>query len=76
MFEAIKSLMIEALNLPADKLTPTAHLADDLGIDSLDAAELIMELEDVYTLKITEEQAATFVTVGDIVSFIEAQKAS
>ena len=74
MFEQVKILVIEALNLSAEDVTAGASLRDDLGIDSLDAAELIMELEDVFSLKISEKQAAGFVTVQDIVNFVEAAK--
>ena len=74
MFEDVRSVMVEALNLNEDEVTISSHLRDDLGIDSLDAAELIMELEDQFSLKIDEAQASKFGTVKDIVDFVEAEK--
>lgn len=75
MFEEIRSVMVESLSVKEDEVTLDANLRDDLGIDSLDAAELVMELEDQFSLKIEEAEAAKFVLVKDIVNFIEnAQK--
>ena len=74
MFEEVKNVIIEALNLNEDEVTLSAHLRDDLGVDSLDAAELIMELEDQFSLKIDESQASKFATVKDIVDFVETAK--
>jgi len=74
MFEEIKSLMVEALNVSEDEVTLESSLKDDLGIDSLDAVELIMELEDKFDLKIEESQAQNFVSVKNIVDFIESKK--
>ena len=74
MFEEIKEVMVESLNLNAEDISINSHLRDDLGVDSLDAAELIMGLEDQFSLKIDEDQASKFATVKDIVDFIEATK--
>lgn len=76
MFEDIKTVIVESLNLSPETVTLTAHLRDDLGIDSLDAAELIMELEDKFELKIDEAQAGSFATVQHIVDFITTAKQS
>ena len=74
MFDTIKAIMVEALNLDETQVVSTASLKDDLAIDSLDAAELLMELEDQFGVRIDEKHASTFVTVGDIVAFIEANQ--
>ena len=74
MFEEIKSAIVEALNVKEDEVTPEANLRDDLGIDSLDAVELVMELEDTFSVKIEDSEAQNFVTVKDIVDFIETAK--
>ena len=75
MLEKVKPLMAEALNLNEDEITLEASLKDDLGIDSLDAVELIMELEDEFDVKIEDEEAQAFVTIADIVKTLEAKGA-
>ena len=75
MFEKIKPLMAEALNLDEDTITLESTLRDDLGIDSLDAVELIMELEDEFDIEIEDAEAQSFVIVADIVKMLEAKKA-
>jgi acyl carrier protein len=74
MLEQIKPLIAEALNLDEATITLEATLKDDLGIDSLDAVELIMELEDEFDVKIEDAEAQAFVTIADIVNLLEAKK--
>jgi len=73
MLDKVKPLMAEALNLNEDEITLEANLKDDLGIDSLDAVELIMELEDEFDVKIEDDVAQGFVTVADIVKALEVK---
>ena len=75
MLERVKPLIAEALNLDVADVTLEATLKDDLGIDSLDAVELIMELEDEFGVKIEDAEAQAFVTIGDIVALLEAKQA-
>ena len=58
------------LEVPADSIAETTRFKDDLDADSLDLYELVMELEDTYGVKVTEEEAARIVTVGDAVDFV------
>ena len=58
------------LEVPADSIVETTRFKDDLDADSLDLYELVMELEDTYGVKVTEEEAARIVTVGDAVDFV------
>ena len=74
MLEQIKPLIAEALNLNEDDIKLESSLKDDLGIDSLDAVELIMELEDAFDVKIEDTEAQAFVTIQDIVTLLEAKK--
>lgn len=74
MFEEVKNVIVEALNVSENEVSLNSNMRDDLGIDSLDAAELIMELEDQFGLKIEEEEASKFATVKDIVEYIEEAK--
>jgi len=74
MLEQVRPLIAGALNIDADEIKLEANLKDDLGIDSLDAVELIMELEDELDVTIEDSEAQSFVTVGDIVALIESKK--
>jgi len=76
MLDKVKPLMAEALNLNEEEITLEANLKDDLGIDSLDAVELIMELEDTFDVKIEDSEAQAFVTVADIVKTLESKGAN
>ena len=73
MLEQVKPLIAEALNLDEASITMEATLKDDLGIDSLDAVELIMELEDEFDVKIEDTEAQAFVTIADIIKLLEAK---
>jgi len=75
MFEQIKPLIAGALNLDEERITMEAALKDDLKIDSLDAVELILELEDEFDVKIEDNEAQAFVTVGDMVELLEKKVA-
>ena len=71
MFEEIKKLIVEELNVDEEKITMDAKLIDDLGADSLDAVELIMAIEEKYDIQISDEVAQSIQTVGDIVRYAE-----
>jgi acyl carrier protein len=58
------------LEVPQDEITEDTRFKDDLDADSLDLYELVMELEDTYGVKVTEEEAARIETVGDSVDFV------
>lgn len=70
-FEKVKELMVETLNLDAEKITAEAKLNDDLDVDSLDSMEVIMALEETYHITIDPDALANFVTVGDIAKYLE-----
>ncbi len=72
MFEKVRDIIVETLSCEADAVTMEATLADDLGADSLDAVELNMALEDNLGVSIPDEQLAEMKTVGDIVTYLEA----
>ena len=72
VFEKVKKIIVETLNLKdASKVTLEAHLVNDLGADSLDVVEMLLELEKEYGVEITDEQAADLKTVGDIVNLVD-----
>ena len=67
MFEKVRDMLAEALNIPADKITPESKVTDDLGADSLDMVELLSRLEDEEGIVIPEEDLDSLATVVDIV---------
>jgi acyl carrier protein len=68
--ERVKNIIIESLNVDADKVTPDASFVDDLDADSLDQVELILALEEEFDCQIPEEEAAKITTVGEAVSHL------
>lgn len=75
MFDKVKEIIVETISCDEDKITPEASLKDDIGIDSLDAMELSMALEEAFNLTIEEEELKRFVKVQDIVDFISEKTA-
>lgn len=74
MFEEIKKVLVESANVDANKVTMEANLKDDLAIDSLDAVELVLDLETKFDIKIEDEEIESLVTVADIVKLVESKK--
>ena len=75
MFEKIRSIISEQLSIDdVDTITLDTSLTEDLEADSLDAAEVIMALEDEFGIEIPDEEAEHFKTIGDICKFIENNK--
>ena len=71
----VKSIITDKLGVEESQVTPEASFTNDLGADSLDTVELIMELEKEFDLQIPDDEAEKIVTVGDAIAFIEnAQK--
>ena len=73
--ERVKSIIVDKLGVSEGEVTPEATFAQDLGADSLDTVELIMELERQFEITIPEEKAETIQTVKDAIDFIENAKA-
>ena len=72
IFEKVKALIAEQLDVSdADSITENSSITDDLGADSLDVVDLVMALEDEFSVDIPEDQVENIKTVGDIVKFIE-----
>lgn len=66
----VKAIIVDKLNVPESEITLEANFINDLGADSLDTVELIMEFEKVFDITIPEDQSDKIATVGDAVSFI------
>ncbi|MBR0426616.1 MAG: acyl carrier protein [Clostridia bacterium] len=71
IFEKIKNIIIEQLQVSEAAVTEEASFIDDLGADSLDLVELIMALEEEFGIEIPDGDAEKVVTVGDVVSYIK-----
>ena len=71
----VKEIIVEKLGVEASEVTETASFTNDLGADSLDTVELIMEFEREFDIQIAEEDAEKITTVGEAISHIEAAKA-
>lgn len=68
----VKSIIIDKLGVEDSEVTPEASFTNDLGADSLDTVELIMEFEKEFNLSIPDDQAENIATVGDAISYLEA----
>ena len=71
-FDKVKDIVLDKLGAEEDKITETASFMDDLGADSLDTVELIMEMEEEFGIEIPDEEAEKLATVGDAVSYIDS----
>lgn len=68
----VKDIIVDKLSVDEKEVTPEASFSTDLGADSLDTVELIMEFEKEFGISIPDEEAEKITTVGDAISYIEA----
>jgi acyl carrier protein len=71
----VKKIVVEHLNVDADKVTDNASFIEDLGADSLDTVELVMAFEEEFGIEIPDDAAESIVTVGDAVKYIDKANA-
>ncbi|RVU24805.1 acyl carrier protein [Sandaracinomonas limnophila] len=69
--EKVKSIIVEKLGVEASEVTTEASFTNDLGADSLDTVELIMEFEKEFNVSIPDDQAENIQTVGQAISYLE-----
>ncbi len=73
MFENLKQFLVEELRVDADDVTMEAELSGDLGINSLELADLVYLCEERFNVVIDEDDLHNFNTVGDVVRYLESQ---
>ena len=71
MFEKIKDLLVNDLQINPDDIKPEAELVNDLGINSLELADLVLVCEEEFDIEIDDSSIRNFVTVGDVVTYLE-----
>jgi acyl carrier protein len=72
ILDKVKEVIVEQLNVEEDDVNEDASFIDDLGADSLDIVELVMALEEQFSISIPDEEAENIKTVGDAVEYIKA----
>jgi len=72
--DKVKEVIIDKLGVEEDKIVSNASFVDDLGADSLDTVELIMQLEEEFGIEIPDEDAEKMTTVKSVVDYIEANQ--
>ncbi len=73
VFERVSKVVVDRLGVDEGEVKLEASFRDDLGADSLDVVELVMELEDEFDMEISDEDAEKIATVGDAISYIESK---
>ena len=71
MLEKMKEIIAEQLSVDAESITEASSFKDDLGADSLDLFELVMALEDEYSVEIPAEDLHNLLTVGDVMNYLK-----
>lgn len=71
--ERIKRIVSEQTGVDESKITPATHLVEDLGCDSLDLVELVMNVEDEFAVEIPDEDAEAIKTVGQAIEYLSAR---
>ncbi len=74
IFDNVKKIILDRLDVDEEKVTLEATFKDDLGADSLDIVELVMEIEDEFDIEIADEDAEKIQTVGDAIEYIKAHQ--
>ncbi len=74
VFEKIRKILCEQLDIDEDTVSMESNIAEDLGADSMDVVDLIMSIEDEFEVEVPDEKIESIKTVGDVVNYIEQMK--
>ena len=74
MFETLRALLAEELQIDPSEITMTSELTNDLGINSIELADLVLQCEDKFGIEIDDDNIHNFVTIGDVVNYLEAHQ--
>jgi acyl carrier protein len=74
LFDEVKEVIVEQLNVNPDEVKPESKFVEDLGADSLDVVEMIMALEEKFEIEIPDSEAEKIQTVQDVIDYIEKHK--
>ena len=72
MFEQVKDLLVDELSVNPADITPAAELVNDLGINSLELADLVLMCEERFNIEIGDDDIHKFITVGDVVDYLSS----
>ncbi len=75
IFDEISSMLAEQLNIEQSSIKPESRIIEDLHTDSLDLVEMLITLEDKYSISVPDEDAKTLTTVGKLVDYVEKKVA-
>ena len=73
MFEELKSILAEELDVPEDQITPDAEFVNDLKLNSLEIADLVVLCEERFNVTIDEQDLHSLICVGDLVEYVESK---
>lgn len=72
--ERVKKIIVDRLDVEESEVVPEASFREDLGADSLDVVELVMELEDEFEMEISDEEAEKISTVQEVIDYIDSHQ--
>jgi acyl carrier protein len=74
MYEKFVDVLVEELQINRNEITMEAELSNDLGINSIELADLVMLCEDKFNIEIEDDEIHKFITVGDVVNYLESRQ--
>ncbi|MBR3995161.1 MAG: acyl carrier protein [Clostridia bacterium] len=71
MFEQLKEILVEDMQIKEELIKPEAELVNDLGMNSIELSELVLACEEKFNVEIDEERAKDFLTISDVVAYMD-----
>ena len=76
MFEKLKEILVSEMDVKEEEIKPEAQLTSDLGLNSLELADLVFLCEDKFSIQIDDDDIKSLITVGDVVKYLEEHTAN